>query len=73
MALKYKIRDNNLHGVKLRRRRNWLRGVLETTLGGRSPACRKIVDDVKSVSNQLRMKLKTKNKKKVEHLVKKQD
>ena len=71
LALKYKMRDNNLHGVQLRRRRNWLRGVLETTLGGRSPDCRRIVEEVKSVCNQLRMTLRTKNRKKVEHLVRK--
>ena len=69
MALKYKIRDNNLHGVKLGGRRNWLRGVLESTLGGRT--LKKIVEEVKMTNNQLRMKLRMKYKKKVEHLVKK--
>ena len=71
MSLKYKIRDNYLHGVKLRRRRNWLRGVLESTLGGRSSVLRKIVDEVRTSNNKLRMKLRMKFKKKVEHLVRK--
>ena len=69
MTLKYKIRDNNLHGVQLRRRRNWLRRVLEEKLEGKT--LKKIVEEVKQTNNQLRMKLRTKFRKKVEHLVKK--
>ena len=33
MSLKFKIKDNNLHGIKLRKKRNWLRSRLELTLG----------------------------------------
>ena len=65
------MRDNILQGVKLRRKRNWLRGRLETTLGSRSTTCRAIVEDVKKYTSSHREKLKTKYKKKVEHLVKK--
>ena len=33
LSNKYKIKDNSQLGVKLHRRRNWLRGRLELTLG----------------------------------------
>ena len=42
LALKYKLRDNGLFGVNLRKRRNWLRGQPESSLGSRSTQCRKI-------------------------------
>ena len=33
VTIKYKIRDNNLYCEKLRKKRNWLRGYLESSLG----------------------------------------
>ena len=41
IILKYKLKDNNLFGVKLQKRRNWLRGKIETSLGSRSKECRR--------------------------------
>ena len=70
-ALKLKLRDNNLHGVRIRRRRNYLRGVLEDSLGSRSPAFRKLIVEVKNNNLRLRKFLKEKYKKKVMHLTKK--
>ena len=71
VSLKYKQRDNLLHGEKLRRRRNWLRSRLETTLGQRSTIYRNLITDVKSFTDQHRKKLRLKYKRKVEHLVSK--
>ena len=71
MTLKWKIKDNNLYCVKLRKRRNWLRGTLESTLGSRSARCRTIVEQVKTHVTKLRSNLKTKHRKKIEHLVRK--
>ena len=71
LAIKYKIRDNILEGKKLRKRRNWLRGRLETSLGNKSSSFRNLVEEVKKNSSKYRQKLKLKNKLKVEHLMKK--
>ena len=34
---KYKLKDNNLFGNKLRRKKNWLRGTLERSMGNGEP------------------------------------
>ena len=69
--LKYKIKDNNLLGIKLRKRRNWLRGRLEENLGSRSPECRKIFGEVKEFTRKYREKIKVRNMKKTTHLTQK--
>ena len=69
LTLKYKMRDNGLLMVKLRKQRNGLRRQIENTLGTRSTQCRRLVEDVKNNVNKHRVFLKKKNKKKVEHLV----
>ena len=69
--LKYKIKDNQLYGVKLRRRRDWLRRGIEDTMGSRSSGCRSLVSDVKKNCVELRGRLRMKNKKKINHLVRK--
>ena len=71
LSLKYKIKDNNLHGVKLRKKRNWLRGRIEDNLGSSSSELRQLIRDVKEKTTSLKLKLKNKNKKKVDHLIKK--
>ena len=71
LSIKYKIRDNNQLGVKLRRRRNWLRGRLELTLGKKSDEYRDIMKSVKEYTANYKKRLRDKNKKKIEHLVKK--
>ena len=71
VALKYKLRDNNLQGKKVRRRRDWLRGRVEQLLDSRSSACRTVIQEVKEYVASYRQKLKLKNTKKVDHLVKK--
>ena len=71
IALKYKIRDNSLQCTKVRKKRNWLRGRVETVLGSRSSTCRNLIEEVKQYTTKYRKKLKLKNQKKVEHLSKK--
>ena len=71
LSLKYKIKDNNLFGVKLRRRRTWLRGRLEEGLGKKSKEYREITKDVREYTTMLKKKLRVKNMRKVENLVKK--
>ena len=68
-ALKFKIKDNVLHGVKVRKKRNLLRGKIEAGLGSRSSMCRRVVQEVKEYSAAYRLKLKKKHAKKVAHLV----
>ena len=70
-AMGFKIRDNNQHGTKVRKRRNWLRGRLEASLGGRSNACRSLFEEVKQMTSRHRLKLKQKHRKKVDHLTRK--
>ena len=65
VSLKYKIRDNNIYGVTLRRKKNWLRGRLE-----HSAELKSILREVKKTNDKLKERLK-KSKKKAEHLVKK--
>ena len=62
LTLKYKVRDNNLHMVKLRRRRDWLRSIIEAALGNRSARYRTLMDEVKNNVIKIRMDLKVKNK-----------
>ena len=46
VSLKYKIRDNNQDCVRTRRKRNWLRGRLESVLGAKSVEMKRIVSEV---------------------------
>ena len=69
IILKYKIKDNDLFGVKLRKRRDWLKGSLEKSLGNRSKECRKLFKEVKEYGRKHRMILRRKYERKVEHLV----
>ena len=71
LSIKYKIKDNNQLGIKLRRRRNWLRGRLELKLGKKSNEYRDIMKSVKEYTANLKRRLRDKNKKKIEHLTKK--
>ena len=68
LALKIKIRDNNLYGVKVRKKRNYLRKVVEDSLGSKSCQYRNLMDNVKKNARNLRGMLKKKYKKKIEHL-----
>ena len=71
VSLKYKIKDNNHLGVKLRRRKNWLRGRLEQTLGIKSIEYRDIMMSVREYIVGYKKRLRDKNRRKVEHLTKK--
>ena len=71
LAMKYKVKDNILFEAKLRRNRNWLRGRIESSLGGRSHSCRKLMEEVKSYGVKHRKDVRMKNEKKLQHLVKK--
>ena len=69
MTLKYKIRDNILYGVKVRRKRDGLRRKLEEMLGKKSLELRQLVREVNEYGSRLRLDIRKKNKKKVKHLV----
>ena len=71
ITMKYKVRDSTLHGIRVRRRRNYLRSKLEQEMGKRSTEWRKIKEEVMGYTTRLRVKLKVKYSKKVEHMVKK--
>ena len=71
LVMKYKVKDNILIEAELRRRRNFLRGRIESSLGGRSHACRKLMDEVKSYGIKHRKEVRMKNERKLQHLVKK--
>ena len=71
LTLKYKIRDNNLYGIKLRKRRDYLRRKLENEMGSKSDGWKNLNNDIKANSSRLRARLKSNHKEKVEHLVKK--
>ena len=71
VSIKYKIKDNNHLGVKLRKKKNWLRGKLEQTLGNKSERYREIMRSVKEYVTNYKKRLRDKNVKKVEHLTKK--
>ena len=71
LSLNLKIKDNNLYGGRLRRKKNWLRGKLEDMMGKKSPDWRKLEDDIRTHCSKHRRQLKEKNRKKVEHLVRK--
>ena len=47
LFMKYKIKDNLLYSVKLRKKKIWLRGRAEASLGSRSRECRILMRDVK--------------------------
>ena len=69
LSLNLKIKDNNLYGVKLRRKKNWLKGKLEEGLGKKE--FRKLEDEIRQHGSRHRKQLKEKHMKKAEHLVKK--
>ena len=71
LSLNLKIRDNNLEGVKLRKKRNWLRGKLESLMGPRSREYRRLMDDARKNTAKMKESLRRKNGKKLEHLKKK--
>ena len=71
LSLKLKIKDNNLYGGRLRRKKNWLRGRLMETFGKKSTEWRRLDEEVRSYGSQHRRHLKDKYKKKTEHLMKK--
>ena len=71
VTLKYKIRDNDLDGVRLRKKRDRLKGKLETILGKGSQELRKILENVRVLGVKHRDRIKKKNRNKVKHLVKK--
>ena len=71
LVMKFKAKDNILFEAQLRRKRNWLRGRIEASLGGRSQGCRKLFADVKKMGIKHGKKIKEKNEKKLQHLVKK--
>ena len=68
---KYKLKDNNIFGDKLRKKRNWLRGTIERAMGGRSREYRKLIEETKTRGDEHRKKLKLKYRQKVDHLEKK--
>ena len=70
-SLKIKIKDNKLYGVKMRKRRDWLRRKLEETWGTKSQEYRDLMDQIKKTGRDYRKKLKHKNSSKVKHLVRK--
>ena len=71
LSLNLKIKDNNLYGRKLRRKKNWLKGKLEDSMGKKSAEWRSLEEDVRSFGSKHRRNLKEKYRKKTEHLVKK--
>ena len=71
LSLTMKIKDNNLFGVKLRRKKNWLIGRLEDGMGKKSLEFRMIMKEVREHNAKLRGLLKEKNRKKVNHLTRK--
>ena len=71
LTLKYKIKDNDLDGVRLRKKRDRLRGKLESLLGKGSQEYRKILENVKVLGVKHRDRIRKKNRSKVKHLVKK--
>ena len=54
LSLKYKIRDNNLFMTKIKKKRNWLKGIIENSLGGRSSKCRSLFDEVRNTTSKYR-------------------
>ena len=68
IALRLKIRDNNLHGMKMRRKRDYLRGRLEEDFGRRSSKLRNIIAEIKRNTTNLRKTMKKKNIRKIAHL-----
>ena len=71
ISLKIKIKDNKLHCIKMRKRRDWLRRRLEETWGKKSQEYRELMDQVRKTGRGYRKKLSMKNGQKVKHLVKK--
>ena len=69
--MKTKIRDNRVRGDNLRTMRNKVRRKIEDKLGPRTRKCRWIMKSVKENNLRLRTKLRKKNGKKFEFLVKK--
>ena len=71
LSLKMAIKDNNLKGIKLRKKKNWLRGRLETILGSKSEELRNLVSDVRENTTKLKRRLRDKDRLKIDHLVRK--
>ena len=71
LVMKYKVKDNILFETQMRRKRNCLRGKIEASLGGRSHACRKLMEEVKRNGNKHRKEVRMKMEKKLQHLVRK--
>ena len=71
VSLKIKIKDNKLHSIKMRKRRDWLRRKLEETWGKKSQEYRELMEQIKRTGREYRKKLSKKNGQKVKHLVKK--
>ena len=71
VTMKYKVKDNNLYGIKVRRRRNYLRGKLESEMGNKSKEWKKLMEEVKKNCDKVRKPLKLKFDKKVGFLMKK--
>ena len=70
-GLKFKLKDNKLHAIKMRRRKDWLRHRLESTLGGKSKEFLEMMEDVKKKNMVYRKLLMKKNQKKVKDLTQK--
>ena len=68
IALKLKLRDNNLHGMKMRRKRDYLRGRLEEDFGRRPSKLRNIIAEIKRNTTNHRKTMKTKNIRKIAYL-----
>ena len=64
LALKYKIRDNNLQCSKVRKKKNWFKGRVEIVLGSRSSTYKTLMEEVNQYTTKYRRKLKIKNQKK---------
>ena len=69
--MKAKLRDNTSFGVKLRRQRRQIRKKLEETLGKESNQMRKVIRECKENRLTDRKKLRKKNDKKCQFLIKK--
>ena len=69
ITMRYKVKDNTLFGIKVRKRRNYIRGRLENQMTGGE--WKKLFEDVKKNSDRQRKNLKIKYEKKVNHLTRK--
>ena len=70
LTLKYKMRDNIHHMIKLRRRRDWLRRRISNA-EDEGLGVKKIFEEVGNHVRKMKTKMREKNKKKVQHLTEK--